>query len=150
MATQDIVGRDEHGAVSSDGTISLAKLVELCHEIDESWTEEEVKNVYDDFFLTDVGFLKLRPEGDWVQIDMIGVLPEERGKGNGRKLVEAAELVAESLDLAGVGVATINPEFFSHLGFKVMGMLPRVARGKDLTVMFKERSNVFDSKETLK
>ncbi len=138
MASQEPMGWSNDSIDQRGSQISMAELLELCREIDESWNEEAIIEQWNDFYLTDSGFLKMRLIDDWVHVDMLSVLPKYRGGRVARDLIGAAEETASALNLRGVCFETIIPHFFSRLGYKALGILPGFARGKDLTVMSKE------------
>lgn len=140
MADQDVVGSDGGSPDGSGRALHLAEL--LSREIDESWTPEMVKEYIDDFIETEHGCIKVSMIGDIVHLDILCVDPKERGKGHGKALVGVAEDLARTMHFRGVGVHTIQPGFFEHLGYQKVGLVPGAARGKDLIVMFKEISNV--------
>lgn len=147
MADKNIVGGNDSSADGHDREVSLAEL--LSREIDESWTPEMVKEYIDDFIETEHGCIKVRMIDDIVHLDILCVNPKDRGKGHGKALVGMAEDLARTMHLRGVGVHTLQPNFFEHLGYQKVGFLPGAARGKDLTVMFKEIPNVSYHQETV-
>lgn len=55
---------------------------------------------------------------DLAEIRSLAVLPEHRGKGIGRKLVEHAIHEAKELGIKKVFALTMEPEFFEKMNFK--------------------------------
>ncbi len=119
----------------------LDSALALAQSIDPSWTYENIgDHIYDDHTL-----LKMRPDGRYVMIDLLAVEPKFRGQGRGRRAVQVAEETARMLGLGAIGVLTVEPDFFAHLGFLPITILPQLARGRDVTVMIKELDDVSNS-----
>jgi ribosomal protein S18 acetylase RimI-like enzyme len=67
----------------------------------------------------------LRPPQPYFELGVLGVLPEEQGKGYGGQLVRALNQLSENHpDASGVYVETQNPQnvsFYESLGYQVRG-----------------------------
>ncbi len=73
-----------------------------------------------------IGGLSGQKEFKWLNIKLLWVSDEYRGKGNGKKLMIEAETWAKERELTGITVSTFDyqsPEFYLKLGFKEHGRL---------------------------
>lgn len=72
--------------------------------------------------------------GDLAEIQSLVVAPHKRGKGLGKKIVEALIEKAAALDIPKILTLTYQVDFFSKLGFKIIDkdLIPRKIWGECL------------------
>lgn len=69
---------------------------------------------------TFIGFGRIRQHKDAIELCTLGVIPEFRGKGAGKKLTQ--ELIKKAKST--IYVVSIIPEFFRKLGFEIISEYP--------------------------
>ena len=74
-----------------------------------------------------IGFGRLRTHSDCTELCTLGVIPEHRGKGIGKKLVEQLIQRAFATELF---VVCIIPEFFMKFGFELVSIYPSSIKRK--------------------
>lgn len=88
-----------------------------------------------------VGGLTARVTQGWMYVELLGVSDAVRGRGWGRKLVEAAETEARARGLTGIWLDTFTfqaPEFYRGLGFEEFGRIEDYPVG-EARVFFRKR-----------
>lgn len=78
---------------------------------------------------------------EWLNIDLLWVKEELRGKGYGRQLMQVVEAKARELGAKNAYLDTFSfqaPGFYEKLGYKVFGELPTFPPGHERFYMKKE------------